>query len=83
VLSDADEDVGQPRLHAAQTSRTGSSPAGWGRRQERCRRPPKSGVGAFYHGYSNDLKEALAPLVTLRDEYGVELFYDFANRRSI
>jgi hypothetical protein len=40
-------------------------------------------VGAFYYGYSNDLKEALAPLATLRDEYGVELFYDFASRRSI
>jgi porin len=36
------------------------------------------GVGAFYYGYSNDLKEGLAPLVTLRNEYGAELFYNLA-----
>jgi porin len=35
-------------------------------------------VGAFYYGYSNDLKDALAPLVTLGNEYGAELFYNFA-----
>jgi porin len=36
------------------------------------------GVGAFYYGYSRQLKEALAPLVTLGDEYGAELFYNVA-----
>jgi porin len=35
-------------------------------------------VGAFIYSYSRELKEALAPLVTLGDEYGAELFYNFA-----
>jgi hypothetical protein len=39
------------------------------------------GVGAFYYRYSSELKEALAPLVTLGDEYGAELFYNFAITR--
>jgi porin len=36
------------------------------------------GVGAFYYRYSDELKKALAPVVTLGDEYGAELFYNFA-----
>jgi porin len=36
------------------------------------------GVGAFIYSYSRELKEAAAPLVTLGDEYGTELFYNFA-----
>ena len=38
----------------------------------------KFGVGFFYYGYSNELKQALDPLITLGDEYGSEFFYDFA-----
>jgi porin len=38
----------------------------------------KFGVGGFYYGYSNDLKEGLAPLLKLGDEYGAELFYNLA-----
>ena len=35
-------------------------------------------MGVFYAGYSNELKQHLTPLVTLGDEYGVEVFYNFA-----
>ena len=36
------------------------------------------GVGYYYDGLAQDLKDALAPEVTLRDEQGLELFYNFA-----
>jgi porin len=36
------------------------------------------GIGAFYYGYSNVLKQHLSPLITLGDEYGAEMFYNFA-----
>ena len=36
------------------------------------------GVGIFCYGYSNELKQALIPLVKLGNEYGAELFYNFA-----
>ncbi len=36
------------------------------------------GAGVFYYGYSEDLKRLLEPVVTLRDEYGAELFYNYA-----
>jgi porin len=36
------------------------------------------GVGAFYYGYSNELKQHLDPVIKLRDEYGVEAFYNVA-----
>jgi len=38
----------------------------------------KFGVGVFYYSYSSELAQALAPLVTLGNEYGVELFYNVA-----
>ena len=41
----------------------------------------KFGVGFFYYGYSNELKQHLDPLITLGDEYGGELFYNFAVTR--
>jgi porin len=36
------------------------------------------GAGVFYYGYSGDLKRLLEPVVTLRDEYGAEVFYNYA-----
>jgi porin len=36
------------------------------------------GLGFFYYGYSNELKDHLEPLITLADEYGCEFFYNFA-----
>jgi len=36
------------------------------------------GIGAFYYGYSNVLKQHLYPLITLGDEYGAEAFYNVA-----
>ena len=36
------------------------------------------GIGYYYDGFSQDLKDALAPAVTLRNEQGLELFYNFA-----
>ena len=36
------------------------------------------GVGAFYYGYSNELKQQLDPVLKLGDEYGAEAFYNFA-----
>jgi porin len=36
------------------------------------------GVGVFYVGFSDELKEGLRPLLPLRDEYGAEIFYNFA-----
>ena len=38
----------------------------------------KFGVGFFYYGYSNELKSHLEPVVQLGDEYGAEVFYNFA-----
>ena len=35
------------------------------------------GIGYYYDGMSQYLKDALAPAVALRDEQGVELFYNF------
>ena len=36
------------------------------------------GVGYYYDGISKYIKDALAPAVTLTNEQGVELFYNFA-----
>jgi porin len=36
------------------------------------------GIGAFYYGYSNQLKQKLDPLIRLGDEYGAEMFYNMA-----
>jgi len=36
------------------------------------------GVGYFYGGVSNSLRETLDPVLRLRDEYGFEGFYNFA-----
>ena len=36
------------------------------------------GIGYYYDGISHYIKDALAPAVTLRNEQGVELFYNFA-----
>jgi hypothetical protein len=36
------------------------------------------GVGMFYYGYSNELKQQLDPVMKLGDEYGAEAFYNFA-----
>ena len=35
-------------------------------------------MGIFCYGYSNESKQALIPLVKLGNEYGAELFYNFA-----
>lgn len=36
------------------------------------------GIGYYYDNFSQDLKDALEPAIPLRDEQGVELFYNFA-----
>ncbi len=36
------------------------------------------GIGYYYDSYSQDLKDALAPAQVMRDEQGLELFYNFA-----
>ena len=36
------------------------------------------GIGYYYDNPSPDLKESLSPLLTIRDEPGVEIFYNFA-----
>ncbi len=36
------------------------------------------GIGYYVDGLAQDLKDALAPEITLRDEHGLELFYNFA-----
>jgi porin len=36
------------------------------------------GFGYYYDALSNDLKDALAPVMTIRDEQGWEMFYNFA-----
>ena len=36
------------------------------------------GVGYYYDGFSQSLKDALADIQTIRDEAGIEVFYDFA-----
>jgi len=41
-------------------------------------RHDRFGAGVFYYGYSEDLKRLLEPVVTLRDEYGAEVFYNDA-----
>ncbi len=38
----------------------------------------RAGLGFFYADLSDDLRGTLAPFVPLRDEYGVELYYDCA-----
>jgi porin len=38
----------------------------------------KFGLGLFYYAYANELKQHLDPLMTLGDEYGAELFYNFS-----
>ena len=36
------------------------------------------GVGYYYSALSNDLKDSLTPVMTIRDEQGWEFFYNFA-----
>ena len=36
------------------------------------------GIGYFYYNFSDDLQDALDPLVRFRDEQGVEVFYNLA-----
>jgi len=36
------------------------------------------GIGYYYDTPSPDLKKSLSPLLTIRDEQGVEIFYNFA-----
>ena len=36
------------------------------------------GIGYYYDNPSPDLKDSLSPILTIRDEPGVELFYNFA-----
>jgi porin len=36
------------------------------------------GIGYYYDRFSQDLKDALAPAQTLRNEQGIEVFYNFA-----
>ena len=38
----------------------------------------KFGVGTFYYGYSDQLKQSLDPVIKLGNEYGVEAFYNYA-----
>jgi porin len=36
------------------------------------------GIGYYYDNPSPDLKESLSPILTIRDEQGLEIFYNFA-----
>ena len=36
------------------------------------------GIGYYYDAPSSDLKDSLSPLMTIRDEQGMEIFYNFA-----
>jgi porin len=36
------------------------------------------GIGYYYDAPSRDLQDSLSPLLTIRDEQGVEIFYNFA-----
>jgi len=38
----------------------------------------KFGLAAFYYALSSDLKDSIRPVVNLGDEYGMELFYNYA-----
>lgn len=38
----------------------------------------KFGLGLFYVGYSDPLKESLRMLLPVRDESGIEAFYNYA-----
>jgi porin len=42
------------------------------------RRLDTFGLGFFYLGLSNEFKTLTAPILSQRDEYGVELFYNYA-----
>jgi len=42
------------------------------------RKDDSFGLGYFYYNFSNDLQSALSPLVKLKDEQGVEIFYNVA-----
>lgn len=39
------------------------------------------GIGYYYDGPSRDLQDALEPVLKVRDEQGMEVFYNFAVRR--
>jgi len=36
------------------------------------------GAGYYYAALSDDLKESLTPVMTIRDEQGLEFFYNFS-----
>jgi porin len=36
------------------------------------------GIGYYYDAPSRDLQDSLSPVLTIRDEQGVEIFYNFA-----
>lgn len=42
------------------------------------RKDDSFGVGYFYYNFSDDLQSALSPLVKLKDEQGLEVFYNVA-----
>jgi porin len=42
------------------------------------RRNSAFGIGYYYYEFSSDLRSAVAPLVNLKNEQGVEIFYNFA-----
>jgi porin len=35
------------------------------------------GIGYYFNAPSRDLQESLSPLLTIRDEQGIEVFYNF------
>jgi porin len=43
-----------------------------------CRSRDNWGVGYYYAAPSTDLKDSLAPVLTLRNEQGLEIFYNFS-----
>ncbi|MCU0535523.1 MAG: carbohydrate porin [Hydrococcus sp. Prado102] len=36
------------------------------------------GLGFYYYNFSDDLKNAVNPLVDFGDEYGIEVYYSYA-----
>lgn len=42
------------------------------------RRDDTFGIGYYYYNFSDDLQDAVSPLIAFNDEQGLEVFYDFA-----
>ena len=42
------------------------------------RRDDTFGIGYFFYNFSDDLQDAVSPLIAFNDEQGLEVFYNFA-----